>query len=451
MVSLVTKAKNILWISCQESSIDLKSPFKGLVTGLARVVRRKNEAMRFVTLDVQQSIEVPSTLVFIPSQIVVRSFSTPIKAPKSKEDKFTFEENQLLIPRIQAATAFNEWVQRPVSSQRLETGPFQQADRLLKLEVETPGLLTSLRFVDDDLPSKPLGLMDLELEAKAHGVNFKDVFIAMGQMIPGVTMAGECAGIVRRVGSPLTDKFFAGDRVCGIGAEPFLSHPRISGYFSYQIPDSMSYAIGASIPVIFTTAYYCIAEVARLQRGQTVLIHAASGGVGQAAILIAQNIGAEIFCTVGSEEKRQLLIDKFNIPPSYIFSSRLRTFKQGILRLTNNAGVDCVLNSLSGEWLHDSFAVLAFLATFVETGKTDICRKNAINMAPFNRNVTFAAVDLSECYLTAFRYFVMTPFENPDLPTNLNIAVLGRLKPFEMRERLGKVLCSDSFAKRYTR
>jgi acyl transferase domain-containing protein/NADPH:quinone reductase-like Zn-dependent oxidoreductase len=403
MVSLVTKAKNILWISCQESCIDLKSPVKGLVIGLARVVRRENEAMRFVTLDVQQSIEVPSNLVLILSQIVARSFSTPIKAPKSKEDEFTFKENQLLIPRIQAATTFNEWVERSVSTQRLETGRFQQADRPLKLEVETPGLLTSLRFVDDDLPSKPLGPMDLELEAKAHGINFKDVFIAMGQMVPGVTMAGECAGIVRRVGSALTDKFSVGDRVCGIGAEPFSSHPRINGYFSYQIPDSMSYAVGASIPVIFTTAYYCIAEVARLQRGQTVLIHAASGGVGQAAILIAQNIGAEIFCTVGSQAKRQLLIDKFNIPPSHIFSSRLRTFKQGVLRLTNNVGVDCVLNSLSGEWLHDSFAVLAPLGTFVEIGKADIYRKNAINMAPFDRNVTFAAVDLSEYYLPAIR------------------------------------------------
>jgi len=166
----------------------------------------------------------------------------------------------------------------------MESGPFQQLDRPLKLEVETPGLLSSLRFVDDEVPSKPLGPFDLELEAKAHGINFKDVFIAMGQMVPGVTMVGECAGIVRKVGSGITDKFSIGDRVCGIGAEPFSSHPRIDGNFSYQIPASMSYAVGASIPVIFCTAYYSIVEVARLQRGQTILIHAGSGGVGQAAI-----------------------------------------------------------------------------------------------------------------------------------------------------------------------
>jgi acyl transferase domain-containing protein/NADPH:quinone reductase-like Zn-dependent oxidoreductase/SAM-dependent methyltransferase len=405
IVSLVTKAKHVLWVSCQESSSELRNPVKGLVTGLARVVRRENEGMRFVTLDVQQRINNPGTLVSVLSEILTRSFPTPIQAPQSEEDEFSFGKDELLIPRISADGKFDDWVKRSVSTQGLDTGLFQQPQRPLKLEVETPGLLSSLRFVDDDLPSKEMGPMDLELEAKAHGINFKDVFIAMGQMVPGVTMAGECSGIVRKVGSALTDKFTIGDRVCGIGAEPFSSHPRINGFFSYQIPDAMSYAVGASIPVIFTTAYYCIVEVARLQVGQTVLIHAASGGVGQAAIQLAQNIGAEIFCTVGNNAKRQLLIDNFNIPPSHIFSSRLRTFKQGVLRLTNNKGVDCVLNSLSGEWLHDSFAVLAPLGTFVEIGKTDIYRKNQINMATFDKNVTFAAVDLSKCLLHTLDVF----------------------------------------------
>lgn len=413
VVSLTTKAKNLLWVSCQESSTDIQSPVKGLVNGLARVVRRENEGMRFVTLDVQQSISDLETIVSSLSDIMARSFETPIQAIKSDEDEYTLSKDQILIPRIHADTTFDDWVKRTIYTQTMETGLFQQPCRPLKLEVETPGLLSSLRFVDDDVPSKLMGPYDLELEAKAHGINFKDVFIAMGQMVPGVTMAGECAGIVRKVGSALSGTFNIGDRVCGIGAEPFSSHPRVNGNFSYQIPTSMSYAVGASIPVIFTTAYYCIMEVARLQPGQTILVHAASGGVGQAAIQLAQHVGAEVFCTVGSTAKRQLLIDNFNIPPSHIFSSRLRTFKQGILRLTDDNGVDCVLNSLSGESLHDSFAVLAPLGTFVEIGKTDIYRKNEISMVPFDRNVTFAAVDLT---------------------------VLARLKPTEMRERLGKVL-----------
>ncbi|KPM37670.1 Lovastatin diketide synthase LovF [Neonectria ditissima] len=414
IVSLATKAKSVLWISCQASGADVRNPAKGMINGLARVVRRENAGMRFVTVDVQDDvISSPETLVTWLWNIVARSFDTPISVSSSDEDEYTFSNGQLLIPRVHADAKFDDWVKRAIYAQNMETGPFQQQDRPLRLEVETPGLLSSLRFVDDETPSKPLGPFELELEAKAYGVNFKDVFIAMGQMVPGVTMAGECSGIVRKVGSAVKDKFSVGDRVCGIFAEPFSSHPRIDGTFSSHLPETMSYSVGASIPVIFCTAYHCIVQVARLQRGQTILIHAASGGVGQAAIQLAQNIGAEIFCTVGSSAKRQLLIDNFNIPPSHIFSSRLRTFKQGILRLTQDKGVDCVLNSLSGESLHDSFAVLTPLGTFVEIGKSDIYRKNEISMVPFDSSVTFAAVDLT---------------------------VLARLKPEYMRETLDKVL-----------
>lgn len=235
----------------------------------------------------------------------------------------------------------------------------------------------------------------------------------MGQMVPGVEMVGECSGFVRKVGSGLAHQYSIGDRVVGTGAAPFCSHPRISGYLACPIPDSMSFAVAASIPIVFSTAYHCIVEVARLQAGQTILIHAASGGVGQAAILLSQHIGAEIFCTVGSNTKKQLLIDTYNIPARNIFSSRLRTFKQGVLRLTKSKGVDVVLNSLSGEWLHDSLAVLAPLGTFVEIGKADIYKKNQISMIPFDRNISFAAVDLT---------------------------VLWKLRPEEARIRLGKII-----------
>lgn len=414
IVSLVTKAKSVLWLSCQESGAETHNPAKGMITGLARVVRRENSAMRFVTVDVQDDVLLtPEVLVSQISHIIKTSFATPVSISRSDEDEYKFSNGQLLIPRVHADAKFDDWVKRAIYAQGMETGPFQQADRPLKLEVETPGLLSSLRFADDETPSKPLQPFEIELEARAYGVNFKDVFIAMGQMIPGVTMAGECAGVVRKVGSAIEGKFRVGDRVCGIFAEPFSSHPRIDGNFSCHLPESMTYSVGASIPVIFCTAYHCIVEVARLERGDTILIHAASGGVGQAAIQLAQNIGAEIFCTVGSSAKRQLLIDTFNIPPDHIFSSRLRTFKQGILRLTQGKGVSCVLNSLSGESLHDSFAVLAPLGTFVEIGKSDIYRKNEISMAPFDNSVTFAAVDLT---------------------------VLARLKPTKMRETLDKVL-----------
>lgn len=413
VVSLLTKAKSVLWVSSQPSGVDVHHPAKGMINGLSRVVRRENGNMKLVTVDVQDDIiATPESLVSRIQDLIARSFATPISVTTSDEDEYTLNNGHLLIPRVHADATFDEYVKKSIYAQDMETGLFHQEGRPVRLEVETPGLLSSLRFVDDEVPSKTLGPCELELEAKAYGVNFKDVFIAMGQMIPGVTMAGECVGTVRQVGSSITDRFNVGDRVCGIFAEPFSSRPRVNGNISVHLPESMPYSVGASIPVVFGTAYHCIVEVARLERGQTILIHAASGGVGQAAIQLAQNIGAEIFCTVGSTAKRQLIIDTFNIPPSHIFSSRLRTFKQGVMRLTQNKGVDCVLNSMSGESLHDSFSVVAPLGTFVEIGKSDIYRKNDISMVPFDSSITFAAVDLT---------------------------VLAKIKPAKMRETLEKV------------
>jgi NADPH:quinone reductase-like Zn-dependent oxidoreductase len=328
-----------------------------------------------------------------------------------------------MIPRVQPDTKFNEWIDRAVGDDRLDTLPYHQSDRSLKLHVETPGLLSSLRFVEDDSLASPLRADEIEIEAKAYGVNFKDVFIALGQMLPGVNMIGEVSGVVTAVGSAMRGRFRVGDRVAGVGAQPFTSRARVKGLMSCRLPESITFTVGASIPIIYMTAYHCIVEVARLRKGQTILIHAASGGVGQAAIQFAQHIGAEIFATVGSAAKRQLLIERYNIPEDHIFSTRSRTFKHGILRLTDDKGVDVVLNSLSGEWLNDSWECVARLGTFVEIGKTDIYKRNHLSMAPFDRSITFAAVDLVVLFETQIERM------NDEFQTVMAMFESGILKP----------------------
>ena len=412
--TFLTTAKSVLWISAQDDQANCRDPAKGAISGIARVVRRENGGMNLVTFDVQQSIANDSShLVRTLSGVLVNSFCPPTEALKGTEYEYAYKDNTLLVPRIQTDIQFNTWVDKAVKKQSLETGFFHQSNRPLKLEVETPGLLSSLRFVDDEVTLLPLHPEEIEVETKAYGVNFKDVFIAMGQMLPGVKMAGECSGIVTKVGSALQHRFKVGDRLCGRGESPFCSRARVKGYLAHTIPDWMSFSDGASIPVIFLTAYHCIVESARLKKGQSILIHAASGGVGQSAIMLAQHIGAEVFATVGSTAKKQLLMDKYGIPESHIFSTRTRSFKEGVLRLTADRGVDVVLNSLSGEYLHDSLAVLAALGTFVEIGKADIYKKNQISLWPFDKHITFSAVDLT---------------------------VLERLRPGEMQERMKTVL-----------
>lgn len=131
----------------------------------------------------------------------------------------------------------------------------------------------------------------------------------------------------------------------------------------------MSYVTGASLPIIFTTAYHSLIEIAHIQPENTVLIHAGAGGTGGAAIQIAQHFGAEIFTTVGSRAKKELVMDLYGIPESHIFYSRS---VEDIMRMTNGKGIDIVLNSLSGKGLISSWECIAPFGHFVEIGKRDI-------------------------------------------------------------------------------
>jgi NADPH:quinone reductase-like Zn-dependent oxidoreductase len=127
-----------------------------------------------------------------------------------------------------------------------------------------------------------------------------------------------------------------------------------------------------------------------------VLIHSAAGGLGNAAIQIAQLANAEIYATVSTEEKKDYLVKTFNLKREHIFNSRDSSFQRAILAATGGRGVDIVLNSLTGDLLHDSWRVCAPWGRFIEVGKQDIVDAGKLDMEMFRRNVTFSAFDLSE-------------------------------------------------------
>jgi NADPH:quinone reductase-like Zn-dependent oxidoreductase/SAM-dependent methyltransferase len=437
----LTTAQFVFWVSAQQSTSVVSDPRKGPVIGMRRAICRENSGMKFVTFDIQQDIiEAGGKLVKLVTDVLLTTCAQTSESNSSSEEEFTYRDGDILLPRSQPDWKFNDWVSKVAGESGCETGLFHQVERPLKLEVETPGLLNSLRFVDHDgWQDLPLGPDEVEIEARAYGVNFKDIFVALGQMLPGVGMTGECSGIIKAVGINMHDRFQVGDRVGCLGATPFSSRSRISGDYVYKLPDYMSYIVGASIPAIFLTAYYSLVEIAHLKPGQSVLIQAASGGVGQAAIMIAQYIGCEIFATVGSVAKHKLLVDHYSIPSSHIYSSRSKTFKAGIRRLTKERGVDVVLNSLSGDWMTDSLACVAPLGTFVEIGKADIYKNAQIDLRPFDKSVTFAAFDLTLLCLHK-------PHEIPILYSKIiELFDLGKLSAVEPINRMEITNIEDAF------
>lgn len=139
--------------------------------------------------------------------------------------------------------------------------------------------------------------------------------------------------------------------------------------------------------------------MASLEKEKKILIHAASGAVGQACVVLAQHVRTEIFVTAGSPVKREFLHNTFNIPQDHIFCSRTPESKDGILSVTDNKGIDVIANSLSGNPLQETWAVISEFERFVELGKRGLLQNSYLTMRPFDRNVTFSGVDLRTLFL----------------------------------------------------
>ncbi|TGJ75300.1 hypothetical protein E0Z10_g11025 [Xylaria hypoxylon] len=214
----------------------------------------------------------------------------------------------------------------------------------------------------------------------------------------------ECAGIIRRLGPGVTG-FQVGDRVVTQTNGTYVNHLQVDVARVHIIPDSMTFEDAATIPLVYLTAIHSLYHIANLQEGQYVLIHSAGGGVGIAAIQLAQHkkcdrtdteiLSWQVFVTVSTNEKRKLLASQFNIPTNRMFSSRNTKFAEEIRRETNGLGIDIILNSLVGELLDESWRLTADGGVMVEIGKRDIVDRNMLSMEPFDRNCSFRAVDLS--------------------------------------------------------
>ncbi len=261
-----------------------------------------------------------------------------------------------------------------------------------RLRITTPGSFDQLRFEPHKVAEPAAGQVTIHVQAT--GLNFSDVLKALG-LYPGirdaiVPLGIECSGIVTAVGPGVT-RFQIGDEVMGIAPYSFASTAVTAEYALTHKPKSIDFEEAATIPIVFLTAYYALVRLAQLQPGERLLVHAGAGGVGLAAIQIAQHLGAEVFATAGSDEKRKFL-QQLGVP--HVYNSRTTAFADEILNDTKREGVDVVLNSLPGEAIAKSLSILRAYGRFLEIGKTDIYANTMVGLLPFQDNLSYFAIDL---------------------------------------------------------
>ncbi|KAF7595543.1 hypothetical protein BBP40_005578 [Aspergillus hancockii] len=248
--------------------------------------------------------------------------------------------------------------------------PQQAASKLLgdvgpvKLVCATPGLLDTLCWIEDDDAFEPLPPDEVEVEVKSVGLNFKGSQFGLGKDVE-MELGQECAGVVTRAGE--LSGLQPGDRVVAFGPGMFRTIARGKRDTICRIPDRMTFSEAASMAVQFGAAWHAIIDIGRLQTGETILIHAGASGTGQAAIQIAQVIGAEIYATASSQET-QILINEYNIPADHIFHSEGTTFVRGLMRMTRGQGVDMIVNTLADEMLLASWECIAAYGHLVHIG-----------------------------------------------------------------------------------
>ncbi|PLN76124.1 iterative type I polyketide synthase [Aspergillus taichungensis] len=390
---LVATCGGLLWVTGDPD----KQPEAGLINGLLRTVRweRDIEDTNLVPFAIIDKLE-PNEQARVIERLFEHQFCSAYASERDRNSEYQYRRGIFYTNRLLDHAKANEFLSAQFSK------PAPQLKRLgdivhpIKLSIATPGLLSKLEWVADKVQSMPLEDTQVEVDIRAVGLNFRDVMIAMGEHM-AYSLGSEGSGIVTRIGSGVRE-FKPGDRVVYMGglASTGCLHTfgRVDQNILVKVPDEVSLEQAAGLPVVFATAIYGLEDIARLQKGETILIHAGAGGVGQAAIQYAQIVGAEIFATVSSPQKREILVEKYGILEDHIFSSRDLNFAPGVMRHTKGRGVDVILNSLSDEALRRSWDCLAPFGRFIEIGKKDAQAYGKVELTPFLRNVTMASVEL---------------------------------------------------------
>lgn len=230
---------------------------------------------------------------------------------------------------------------------------------------------------------------EVRLSVRAAGINFRDVLLTLGMyQAPGVPLGAECAGVVIELGTGVQG-LAPGDTVFGFVPGSLGTDVTVPAAFLAKVPAGMAVEDAAALPVAFLTAHHGLHRLANLQPGQRVLIHAAAGGVGLAAVQLALRAGAQVFATAGSTDKREMLRQ---MGVAQVMDSRSLAFADELRAATNGQGVHVVLNSLAGDFIAATLGVLGQGGTFLELGKRDILTVDAA--AALRPDVRYHAYDL---------------------------------------------------------
>ncbi len=356
-----TQLQRLLLVTRGAQPVETATPLplqvqQATLWGLGRVIALEHPEMHCACLDLERSRE---------------------------EDEISTLLAELCFPDREQQIAYRQGVRHvarlvrrqshlPGSKQLQQTGyePFQ-------LKISSYGILENLTLAP--MTRRQPGPGEVEIQVCAIGLNFRDVLNALGMLqeysaelgiesTAEMPFGGECAGKIVAVGENVADIKVGDEVIAAQAIGSFSSFVTLKAEFVAPKPQDLSFEEAATIPIAFLTAYYGLHHLAKIQPGDRVLIHAAAGGVGQAAVQLAQRAGAQILATA-SPSKWEFLK---SIGVEQVMSSRTLDFAEEVMAITQGQGVNIVFNSLNGEFITKNFEVLGQGGRFIEIGKLGI-------------------------------------------------------------------------------
>ena len=380
LTALPHKEKPRLWVLTQGSQkvVDTDKHIQtsaAVIWGMGRSIDNEVPEIRYTRVDLPYTFSQKEATIF--NQLLQQDIA---------ENELVIRQSSVFGARLQQTEAYLN-----TDDNKL----FEPANgRYFEAVTTEPGLLSNI-ILSEKYLSDPAE-DEVQVEVKALGINFMNLMSALG-IYPGKvngfgTLGIECAGIVTKVGKQVKH-LTEGDEVIGMAYHTMTSHLNVHASLMRLKPKLLNFNDSATIPVVFLTSYYGLITLGRLKKGERVLIHAGTGGVGLSAIQIAQQTGAEIYATAGSVAKRKYLQD---LGIKHVYDSRTLDFIEQIKTDTYGEGVDVVLNSLTGEAMYGSISLLRNFGRFIEIGKKDVYENTRIGLEVFSKGLSYSMIDFEK-------------------------------------------------------
>ena len=387
---MMSHASNLIWLT-GGGLLRASRPDFSLALGFFRALMLEHPLLKIVVVDIDSK---SSSEKMEAMNNIQRIVTKMLQGSTDLESEYCQEDGILYCNRVVPIKGKTE-ILRSKKIKSISRVPLKKLGQF-ELSIKHTGQFDTLHLQEIAPTSLDCSPHLLEIETKVVSLNAKDVHVIGARVdTRGGTSALELGGVVTRSND---SNFSPGDRVIAMVPHSFRRYEKVPGWACQKLRLEESFEELSTLPVAFGTAIYALRHRANLQPNESVLIHSGAGGMGQAAIQIAQLLGAVVYTTVGAPEKRVFVAKEFGIPESHIFNSRDSTFVSQILTITQGRGMDVVLNSLTDDLLHDGWEVCAEFGRFIEIGKKDILENSRLNMRKFADSTTFSAFDLTSLF-----------------------------------------------------